>query len=186
MISVLPNAITLSRLLSVPFLAIMLSSNDYLVAFWFFLALGLSDGLDGYIARRYDAITTIGILLDPVADKLLVITCASILTWNGILPLWVGIPLVVRDVAMLSIGLLDSKLKETRVMPNLWGKSHAALAFLAIGIAIAQAANLFDYDVILELIWPAVVVTLAVSTTVYFLEWRRLRIEYDSNSSVAM
>jgi cardiolipin synthase len=77
MISVLPNAITLSRLLSVPFLAIMLSSNDYLVAFWFFLALGLSDGLDGYIARRYDAITTIGILLDPVADKLLVITCAS-------------------------------------------------------------------------------------------------------------
>ena len=47
MISLLPNAITLSRLLSVPFLAIMLSSNDYLVAFWFFLALGLSDGLDG-------------------------------------------------------------------------------------------------------------------------------------------
>ena len=119
-------------------------------------------------------------------DKLLVITCASILTWNGILPLWVGVPLVVRDVAMLSIGLLDSKLKETRVMPNLWGKSHAALAFLAIGIAIAQAANLFDYDVIFELIWPAVVVTLAVSTTVYFLEWRRLRVEYDSKSSVAM
>ena len=53
MISVLPNAITLSRLLSVPFLAIMLSSNDYLLAFWFFLALGLSDGLDGFLAQKH-------------------------------------------------------------------------------------------------------------------------------------
>ena len=94
MISVLPNTITLGRLLSVPLLAILLSGYDYQLAFWFFLALSFSDGLDGYIARRFNAITPVGTLLDPVADKLLVITSASVLVWDGLLPLWIGAPLV--------------------------------------------------------------------------------------------
>ena len=102
MISALPNVITLGRLLSVPLLAILLSSHDYQLAFWFFLVLGLSDGLDGYIARRFNAITQAGTLLDPVADKLLVITSASFLVWDGLLPMWIGVPLVLRDVATVS------------------------------------------------------------------------------------
>ncbi|MDA1331651.1 MAG: CDP-alcohol phosphatidyltransferase family protein [Proteobacteria bacterium] len=186
MISVLPNTITLGRLLSVPFLAIILSSHDYQLAFWFFLVLSFSDGLDGYIARRFNAITTAGTILDPVADKLLVITCASILAWDGLLPLWIGIPLVLRDIVMLSVGLLDSTLRDIRVLPNLWGKSHAALAFLAIALAIAQEAKLFVGDLILDVMLPALLVTLSISTVVYFVEWRRVRLNGRATSAASM
>ncbi|MDA0830372.1 MAG: CDP-alcohol phosphatidyltransferase family protein [Burkholderiales bacterium] len=186
MISVLPNTITLGRLLSVPFLAIILSGHDYQLAFWFFLVLGFSDGLDGYVARRFNAVTTVGTILDPVADKLLVITCASILVWEGLLPLWIGIPLVLRDVVMLSVGLLDSKLRDIRVVPNLWGKSHAALAFLVIALAFAQEAKLFVSDLILSVMMPTLLVTLSISTVVYFAEWRRVRLSDRATSAASM
>ena len=176
MISVLPNAITLGRLLSVPLLAIVLSGYNYQMAFWFFLALSLSDGLDGYIARRFDAITPVGTLLDPVADKLLVITSASVLVWDGLLPLWIGAPLVLRDVAMLSAGLLDSKLRETPIPSNIWGKSHACLAFLAIGFAIGEAADLFFSGWFSAAIWSALLVTVSITSVVYCAAWRRIHV----------
>ncbi|MBA4739576.1 MAG: CDP-alcohol phosphatidyltransferase family protein [Burkholderiales bacterium] len=177
MISALPNAITLGRLLSVPLLAILLSSHDYQLAFWIFLGLGLSDGLDGYIARRFNAISTAGVLLDPVADKLLVITSASMLAWDGLLAMWIGVPLVLRDIVMLSVGLLDGKLRETPVAPNSWGKFHAFLAFLAIGLAIGQAAGLFSGKWLAHLIWLILLGTLCITSVVYCLEWRRIRAE---------
>lgn len=174
MISALPNAITLGRLLSVPLLTILLSSHDYKPAFWFFLGLGLSDGLDGYIARRFNAITQVGTLLDPVADKLLVITSASMLAWDGLLPMWVGVPLVLRDVAMLSAGLLDTNLRKSPITPNLLGKSHAVLAFLVIGVAIGQAADFFYSEWLSQVIWPVLLATLCGTSIVYYLEWRRI------------
>ena len=175
MIRHVPNMITLGRLLTVPFLAIMLSNHDYHSAFWLFLVVGISDGLDGYIARRFNATTTTGALLDPVADKMLVITCASILIWHGLLPVWVGIPLVFRDIVMLGIGLLDTKLKEARVSANFWGKSHAALAFLSIAFAIAQPAGIVTFIQFTSVLWTLLLVTLVVSSVVYFVEWQKVR-----------
>ncbi|MDA0237143.1 MAG: hypothetical protein O3B03_01385, partial [Proteobacteria bacterium] len=109
-----------------------------------------------------------------------------ILAWDGLLPLWIGIPLVLRDIVMLSVGLLDSTLRDIRVLPNLWGKSHAALAFLAIALAIAQEAKLFVGDLILDVMLPALLVTLSISTVVYFVEWRRVRLNGRATSAASM
>lgn len=176
MISSVPNIITLGRLLTVPFLAIVLSNQDYVLAFWLFVLVGISDGLDGYIARRFNAITPTGALLDPVADKMLVITCASILAWDGLLPLWLAIPLVMRDVAMLAIGLLDNAVKDIQVPPNIWGKSHAALAFLSIAFALAQPVGLYHSEGVSQALWALLLLTLCISTTIYFVAWRRVRV----------
>nr|NIO41955.1 CDP-alcohol phosphatidyltransferase family protein [Burkholderiales bacterium] len=69
-----PNTITLGRLLMVPVIALLLATNMYTQGFWLFLAVGLSDGLDGFIARRFNATSAAGALLDPVADKMSIMT----------------------------------------------------------------------------------------------------------------
>ena len=93
-----PNLITLGRLLMVPVVAMLLANEIYIQAFWLFLVVGLSDGLDGFIARRFNATSATGALLDPVADKMIIVTCAFGLAWNELLPLWLALPLIARDV----------------------------------------------------------------------------------------
>ena len=105
-----PNVITLGRLLMVPVVALLLSNQLYAAAFWLFLFVGISDGLDGYIARRFDVTSAAGALLDPVADKMVIMTCAFVLAWNGWLPLWLAIPLISRDILMLDVGVTDPRL----------------------------------------------------------------------------
>ena len=170
-----PNLITLGRLLMVPLVAVLLSNKLYTEAFWLFLAVGLSDGLDGFIARRFDATSATGALLDPVADKMIVITCAFVLAWNGSLPLWLAVPLIARDMLMLSVGLTDPHLKEGWLPPNRVGKGHAALAFSTLTLAIAQAAGLFDPGWLLTLLFVLLFVTVWVSAALYFVAWRRAR-----------
>ena len=83
---------------------------------------------------------------------------------------------MLRDVAMLSAGLLDSKLRETPVPSNIWGKLHAGLAFLAIGLAIGEAANLFFSGWVSHAIWSALLVTVSITSVVYCAAWRRIHV----------
>jgi cardiolipin synthase len=171
----IPNLITLARLLMVPVVAILLANNLYTAAFWLFLGVGLSDGLDGFIARRFNATSATGALLDPVADKMVIVTCAFALAWNTLLPLWLAVPLIVRDVLMLSVGLTDPRLKEGWLPPNLMGKAHAALAFATLTLVIAEAAALFDLGPLLKGLFALLFVTVLVSAALYFRAWWRSR-----------
>ena len=64
------------------------------------LAAGVTDGLDGFIATRFDQRSRLGAILDPVADKLLMLAAVLALTWVGLLPLWVALPILLRDVVI--------------------------------------------------------------------------------------
>ena len=75
----LPNLITLARLLVVPLAIWLILEARYAAAFWVFVAAGLSDGVDGFIAKRFNRRTQLGALLDPIADKLLVASCLLML-----------------------------------------------------------------------------------------------------------
>ena len=173
--SSVPNLITLGRLLMVPVVAVLLATGVYMHAFWLFLAVGLSDGLDGFIARRFNATSVAGALLDPVADKMVIMTCAFVLAWNGLLPLWLAVPLIARDALMLGVGFTDPRLKAGWLPPNLVGKAHAALAFSTLTLAIAQAAGLFDLGWFLMLLFVLLFVTVWLSAGLYFVAWRRAR-----------
>jgi cardiolipin synthase len=154
---------------------VLLANHAYRSAFWLFLAVGVSDGLDGFIARRFNVTSAAGALLDPVADKMVIMTCAFVLACNGLLPTWLAAPLIARDVLMLAVGFTDRSLKERWLPPNLVGKAHAALAFATLTLTIAQGDGLIDLGWVLGLLFVILFVTVWLSAGLYLRAWLRGR-----------
>src|SRR5690348_14357107 len=102
----LPNLITLGRLLLVPLAISLILEGSYWVAFWVFVIAGVSDALDGFIAKRFDLRTRLGALLDPVADKVLLVSVYVTLGVAGQLWAWLVVLVVFRDVMIIGGFLL--------------------------------------------------------------------------------
>lgn len=102
----LPNLITLVRLCLVPVIIGRVIAGDWRLAFWLFFAAGLSDALDGFIAKRFGQTSRLGAMLDPLADKALLVSTYVALGLAGALPAWLVILVVARDVMIVAaIGL---------------------------------------------------------------------------------
>jgi cardiolipin synthase len=101
----LPNLITLARICLVPVIIGCVISGAWMSAFWLFLAAGLSDGVDGFIAKRFNQRSELGAILDPLADKALLVSLTIALAASGALPAWLTILIVFRDV-MIIAGIL--------------------------------------------------------------------------------
>lgn len=97
----IPNTITILRVMLVPVLAYLLLHGDYRAALWVLLAAGISDFLDGFIARRFNLLTYLGSVLDPVADKFLIMVSAFILAWIGLIPWWLTAVIMLRDFIII-------------------------------------------------------------------------------------
>jgi cardiolipin synthase (CMP-forming) len=102
----LPNIITLGRLLSVPLAVWLVLSGAHAAAFLLFVAAGISDGVDGFIAKRYNLRSPLGALLDPIADKALLVSMYVTLGIAGELPNWLVILVVFRDILIVGGFLL--------------------------------------------------------------------------------
>lgn len=101
------NAITAVRLLGLPlFVWLVLGPERLGAAFWTLVAVGSTDWVDGYVARRFDQVTRLGKMLDPLIDRALLATAGVTLVVAGILPWWVLALVVVRDVALIVTGLV--------------------------------------------------------------------------------
>ncbi|AAW46918.2 cardiolipin synthase, putative [Cryptococcus deneoformans JEC21] len=96
----IPNALTLARLLACPVLGYMIVQGDYAWATSILFASGVTDWLDGWLARRYNSFSVLGSILDPAADKALMTTLVGTLAWAGLLPVPLAILIVGRDVAL--------------------------------------------------------------------------------------
>ena len=103
----LPNLISLMRLLLVPLTVWLILSEAYGWAFTTFLVAGISDGVDGYLARRFDWRTRLGAYLDPLADKALVVSVFVTLGFLKLIPAWLVITVVSRDVLIIGAVLLS-------------------------------------------------------------------------------
>lgn len=97
----LPNLISLARLLSVPVLVYLILNGLFLAAFWLFVAAGISDALDGFIAKRWNMTSEFGTYLDPIADKALLVGTYVTLAQVSQIPLWIVILVVFRDVIIV-------------------------------------------------------------------------------------
>lgn len=97
----LPNFITLARLLSVPLIVSLILSYQLTAAFIFFTLAGLSDALDGFLARIFKSRTTLGAYLDPIADKALLVAVFAALGHTGLAEIWVVVLVVFRDVLIV-------------------------------------------------------------------------------------
>src|SRR5437867_2580219 len=101
-----PNAISVIRLLCAPlFLWLLFGAEDRVAAFVLLGVLGATDWVDGWIARRFDQGSVLGKVLDPVADRVLLLTAAVALTADGVVPTWVGVVVLVRE-ALVSAATL--------------------------------------------------------------------------------
>lgn len=101
-----PNALSFARLLILPFVYLELANGNLLRGLLVGIVFGATDFVDGYVARRFDQVTRLGQLLDPLSDRLFIMTIAVALVVAGLLPWWLVLAVVVRDLALLVAGLL--------------------------------------------------------------------------------
>jgi cardiolipin synthase (CMP-forming) len=142
MVLTLPNVLTLLRILAVPFFAIAFWYGHMWEACALFIGAGLTDMLDGYLARRFNQRSTLGAILDPAADKLLMTAAFLLLAFApglhlGRVPAWVAILSVSRDVlislvAVMSAGDFDLR----RFNPSPLGKLTTAVELVAISLGL--------------------------------------------------
>jgi len=97
----LPTTITVLRIVAVPVVVWLILGGFPHAAFWLFVAAGVSDGVDGYLARRWNQRTELGAYLDPLADKALLMSIYVTLAFQGVIPSWLAIAVVSRDVMIL-------------------------------------------------------------------------------------
>lgn len=132
----IPNVLTVVRLFLIPIFVIVFFSQiaDHLVfASLIFILAGITDILDGYIARKYHLITKLGQIMDPLADKLIQLVVLTCLTVEGMIPLWIIIIYGVKESTMIFGGLFLYTQKEKTVIPaNIYGKIATFLFYLAV------------------------------------------------------
>jgi len=159
----LPNAITLARICAVP-AAVWLMLQDRLdLAFWVFVGAGVSDAVDGWLARVRNARSTLGAVLDPLADKALLVSVYVTLAAIHVLPSWLAILVVFRDLLIVSGVLMLAVIgAPPRIRPLLISKLNTALQ---IGLA-ALALLVEGYDLELGGLLAAMVWLVAASTLV--------------------
>jgi len=134
----LPNCLTLVRILTIPFFLIELSAHRYLSALVIFIVGGLTDFLDGLAARLLKQQTALGTYLDPVADKLLVITSFIMLGLEGGIPSWLAVTVVSRDLLIIvGYGTIFFLIEEKiQVKPSAIGKWSTLLQLLTLAFAL--------------------------------------------------
>jgi len=139
----LPNTLTLIRILTIPFFLEFLAYHQYWEALIVFVIGGLTDFFDGRIARWTNQQTHLGAYLDPIADKLLVITSYVMLGLIGGIPLWLAVIVVVRDI-LLVVGYLAIYFlvgERLLVQPSLMGKWSTTMQLLTLGLALGLLHN---------------------------------------------
>jgi cardiolipin synthase len=137
----LPNLLTLSRLLIAPLVALSILGGAYGQALGWLFAAGVTDGLDGWLARRFGWSSRFGAMLDPVADKVLLVTVYVSMGIAGLVPQWLVWLVVGRDVAMLGFaGAALLLTKQRQFAPSPWGKLSTLIQIATGMFAIGSRA----------------------------------------------
>ena len=171
----LPNLITLARLLCVPLAIWLILEVRYGVAFWVFVAAGISDALDGYIAKRFDQRTPLGALLDPIADKALLAGVYITLGLADQLPHWLVILVVLRDLLIVGGYLLIQGTAAPQ--PLFISKVNTLVQISLIGFVLARLGLGIDEGWLTGLLVDAAAVTTVWSGLSYLVRCVRILVE---------
>jgi len=131
MLKYVPNALTIVRFILIPFIVIALIQQNFILAFALLTLSGITDILDGYIARKYNFITNFGKLMDPLADKCTQVSILATLTIKNIIPSWILCVVILKEFAMIS-GASFLYGKEYVVSSKWYGKLATVLFYIAI------------------------------------------------------
>lgn len=170
----LPNLITLARLFAVPLAVWLIIQGEMALAFWLFVAAGVSDGVDGFIAKRFGAKSQVGAVLDPVADKALLVSVYVSLGATGFLPSWLVILVVFRDMLIVG-GVLTLYVlgQEPAIRPLFVSKANTAMQIVLAAAVLLHAGYAVPSVAVVEaLLWMVAATTLA-SGAAYVARWVR-------------
>jgi len=157
----IPNSLTILRILLVPVFVMFLLTGRYEYALATFLIAGITDGLDGTIARAANQRTALGALLDPLADKLLLMSAFATLAFLELVPMWIAILVVVRDL-LLVVATLVAKATASRldISPTLLGKGTTVVQLLYILLVVILTSRRVDLHVIQPVLYVMVGTTI--------------------------
>ena len=182
----IPNLITLARVLSVPVIFWLLINDHSRIAFFVFLCAGISDAIDGFLAKRFNWTTELGAYLDQLADKLLIVSIYIALAVSREIPMWLVIAVVSRDILILLAVLLSWLLDHpVRIKPLAVSKLNTVAQIVLAATVLADAG----FELGLEstrviLVWVTGGLTL-LSLVAYLKSWLMHMTGYESPDSPA-
>lgn len=170
----IPNLITLGRILLVPVVVWAITSGAMLFAFVFFLAAGLSDAVDGYLAKRLRQTSELGAYLDPLADKVLIVSIYISLGIANAIPRWLVILVVSRDLMIVGAVILSWLVgSPVKVKPLLVSKLNTVAQILFAGLVLASLGFQFSAEPLRITLMTLVAVLTLLSVGFYVAEWVR-------------
>ena len=180
----LPNLISMVRVLLVVPVVWSLLNDRFSVAIWLFLIAGASDGLDGFLAKRYGWSSRLGGILDALADKFLLVSTFVCLWWLGLFPWWLVMAVLARDLIIVTGAIIyNFRIETMQPEPSLASKLNTFLqiALAAVGVVQLGFGGVPQW-LLQTLIW-SVMLTILLSGVGYVREWsRRARVSRTSGS----
>lgn len=176
----LPNLITLARILSVPVVVWAITSGQWLIAFVLFLAAGVSDAVDGFLAKRFGMASELGRYLDPLADKVLIVSIYVSLAVSDVpgvreaVPRWLVILVVSRDIMIVGAVMLSWLVgKPVPVRPLMVSKLNTAAQIVYAGLVLGSFGLGFEARWLLYAAMASVTALTLLSIGAYVREWVR-------------
>lgn len=172
----IPNVITLGRLLMAPIIVALILDGRYGLSFLLFTLAGLSDGIDGFIAKRFNRATRLGAYLDPLADKALLVSIYIAIGYQGHIEIWLVILVVSRDLliigAVVLSYLIDYALDVTPLMVSK-ANTVAQIALAAFVLAVLSQNGMENAERLFLPMSYVVAVTTVLSGAFYIRDWLR-------------
>lgn len=172
MIRLVPNIITFCRLAAVPLAVWLILNEEILLAFWLFVIAGISDAVDGYLAKRFDAVTVLGSYLDPLADKALLVSVYITLGVVGHLDNWLVILVVFRDLLIVGGALVFQTMTQSLIMQPLFiSKINTVAQIVLAALVLAAVGFKVDPNPFMNIMLGAVAITTLLSGVMYVVKW---------------
>jgi cardiolipin synthase len=176
----LPNLLCLARLASVPVVIWAILERNFGLAFWLFFAAGVSDALDGFIAKRFNAESVFGAFLDPIADKCLLVGVYVAFAARDMLPLWLIMLIVFRDLLIVGGALVVHAVTHRLSMePLLISKANTLLQIALAAFVLANAAFRLGLQIAIDVGCVVVATTTFLSGLAYVVVWTRRIAEWE-------
>ncbi len=170
----IPNLITLGRILLVPVVVWAIASGTMWIAFLLFVVAGVSDAIDGFLAKRFKMTTELGSYLDPLADKALIVSIYLTLGINGAIPRWLVILVVSRDIMIVGAFMLSWLVgSPIKVKPLLVSKLNTVAQILFACVVLGSLGFDIEADKLTLVLMGLVAALTLLSVAAYVAEWVR-------------
>ena len=172
LISLIPNLLTLARISACPILVLLLHNHNYDLALYLFIAAGITDGLDGYIAKQFNCVSNLGMVLDPMADKLLIGSTYIMLAILGDIPFWLLVVVMFRDLVIVVGYLIIVVMGQTvSIRPTYSSKVNTFLQISLMVAVLLEKSAILSVPVVVSALVYGVLITTVISGAQYVWLW---------------